>query len=88
MFGQRKKQTSFDVNRIAAAAMDAFLAPEGQSTNSREESHQRDGGGIGSIGAVAVGVALAVTARAVYSRARRDLDLEQVADAVEERLSK
>jgi hypothetical protein len=89
MFG-RKKKPPIDVNRMVGAAMDAFMAPDGQSENSRSTNRQesrRNGGGLGSVGAVAVGAALAVTARVAYVRARQQLNLEQVADAVEQRLS-
>jgi len=82
---RRRRTTPIDVNRIASAAADAFLAPEGHSQNAHDERHQS--GSLRSMGAVAVGVALALAARAAYSRARTNLDLEQVADAVEERLT-
>jgi homoserine kinase len=87
MFGRKKKQ-SFDLRPVVAAAMSAFLAPEQPSENGRAEASpsRENGHGLGSMGAVAVGAALAVTARAAYSRARQKLDLEQVADAVEQRL--
>jgi len=84
MFGKKKK-APLDVNQIAGAAMNAFMAPDGRPENGQHQNH-RERGGLGSVGAVAVGAALALTARAAYTRARRDLDLEQVADAVEDRL--
>jgi len=87
MFGRNDKP-SIDVNRMVGAAMNAFMTSGSQIENGRVRNHREDDGGPwGSIGAVAVGAALAVTARAVYSRARRSLDLERVADAVEQRLS-
>jgi len=89
MFGQ-KKRTPLDVNQIVGAAMNAFMAPDAQSENGARRNHQESrggSGGLGTVGAVAVGAALAVTARAAYSSARRKLDLERVADAVEQRLS-
>jgi hypothetical protein len=84
----RKKKQSFDLRPVVAAAMSSFLASEQSSENGRAEaSPSRDNGhGLGPVGAVAVGAALAVTARAAYSRARQKLDLERVADAVEQRL--
>jgi hypothetical protein len=73
---------SVDVNRLASAAVEAFLENENHSQNERPESeHHRFGG----VGAVVVGVALAAGARAAYRRARR-LDLERVAKSVEDRL--
>ena len=85
----RDRKPSIDVNRMIAAAMSAFMAPGQEAGNGRPKPAQsRDGGhGLGSIGAVAVGAALAVTARAAYSRARREFDLVGVADAVEQRLN-
>jgi hypothetical protein len=81
---ERKKSTSIDLNRIAAAAVDALLAPEEHSENSNADKHRQ---GLGTVGAIAVGAALGVAARAAYFRARKNLSLEQVADSVEERLS-
>ena len=89
MFG-RDKKSPIDMNRMVGAAMDAFMAPERQAQNGRPATRQRgsgNGGGFGTLGAVAVGAALTVGARAAYSRVRGKLDLEQVADAVEQRLS-
>lgn len=71
-----------DLNRIARAALESFLEEDGeQSARQNESRHRRFGG----VGAVAVGVGLAVAARAAYNRARR-IDLEQVAGAVEDKL--
>jgi hypothetical protein len=83
MFG-RKKSTHLDVNRMAAAAMDALLTPEEHSQNGLVEKQHR---GLGAVGAIAVGAGLAVAARAAYSRARKSLSLEEIADSVEERLT-
>jgi hypothetical protein len=71
-----------DINRIAASALHAYLEKE------RDEGPPREGRGnrrLGGISAVALGVGLAVGARVVYKRAR-NLDLERVAGAVEEKL--
>jgi hypothetical protein len=89
VFGQKKK-SSIDVNQVVRAAMNSFMSPNGQSESTPSRDHQQSNGGngrLGPFGAVAVGAALAITARAAFSRARRKLDLEQVADAVEQRLS-
>jgi homoserine kinase len=89
MFGKKKKPP-LDVNEVVGAAMRAFMAPDAQAENSQSANHhesRRNGGGLGSFGAVAIGAAVALTARAAYSRARQKLDLERVADAVEQRLS-
>ena len=85
MFGNNKK-TPFDANQVLGATINAFMAPDGQLENGQHQSH-RKGGDLGSVGAVAVGAALALTGRAAYTRARRNLDLERVANAVEERLN-
>lgn len=71
-----------DLNRIATAALESFLREDGepQARQSGSRNHR-----LGGVGAVAVGVGLAVAARAAYNRARR-IDLEQVAGAVEDKL--
>jgi homoserine kinase len=86
MFGKKKK--TLDVNQIAGAAMTAFMEPNGRSDVSRNHRESNGNGrGLGSVRAVVLGAALAVSARAAYSRARQKLDFERVADAVEQRLS-
>jgi homoserine kinase len=89
MFGKKKKPT-LDVNQIVGAAMTAFMEPNGRSESDVSRNHRESNGngrGLRSVGAVVIGAALAVSARAAYSRAREKLDLERVADAVEQRLS-
>lgn len=72
-----------DVNRIAKAALESFLGQEeGKQPARQSESRNHHFGGVG---AVAVGVGLAVAARAAYNRVRR-IDLERVAGAVEDKL--
>jgi hypothetical protein len=73
-----------DINRIATAALESFLQEDGEQPARRQEGRNRH---LGGVGAVAVGVGLAVAARAAYNRAR-SIDLEQVAGAVEDRLGK
>jgi len=88
MFGKKKK-TTLDVNQIVGAALTAFMEPNGRSESDASRNHRESNGsngGLRAVGAVAVGAALAVAARAAYSSARR-LDLEQVANAVEQRLA-
>jgi hypothetical protein len=89
MFGKQKKRPSIDVNRLTGAAMAAFMTPNGEPESSSSKNHRESSNGSGAIGtvsAVAIGAALAVTARAAYAKAREKLDLERVADAVEQRL--
>jgi hypothetical protein len=71
-----------DINRMAASALDAYVEGQGNEGHRRGERENRR---LGSVGAVALGVGLAVAARAAYNRAR-NLDLERVAGAVEEKL--
>jgi hypothetical protein len=66
-----------DLNRIATAAFQSFLQEDEQPAS---RNHH-----LGGVGALAVGVGLAVAARAAYNRARR-IDLEQIAGAVEDKL--
>jgi len=73
-----------DINRLAASALQAFL--ENERDEERPPTHEGRGNRrLGGVGAVVLGVGLAVAARAAYNRAR-NLDLEQVAGAVEEKL--
>lgn len=71
-----------DLNRIATAALESFLQGDGEQQAPQNESRNHH---LGGVGAVAVGVGLAVAARVAYNRARR-IDLEQVAGAVEDKL--
>ena len=90
MFGKQKKKPPIDVNQIVGAAAAAFMAPDGEPENTSSRKNHRESnrsGAVGAVGAVAIGAALAVTARAAYTRARQKLDLERVADMVEQHLS-
>jgi len=71
-----------DLNRIATAALESFLQEDGEQRARRDESRSHH---LGGVGAVAVGVGLAVAARAAYHRVRR-IDLDRVAGAVEAKL--
>ncbi len=88
MFGQRSKKP-IDVDRIAAAALESFLGADerpgdgSQNGSSGERSNHR----YGSVGALAFGVALSVAARVAYSRVAERLDLDEVAESIEERLA-
>jgi hypothetical protein len=73
-----------DLNRIATAALESFLQEDGEQQARHDESRNHH---LGGVGAVAVGVGLAVAARAAYNRARR-IDLAQMAGAVEDKLGK
>jgi homoserine kinase len=89
MFGKKKK-TTLDVNQIVGSALTAFMEPNGRSESGTSRTHRESNGngrGLGSVRAVVLGAALAVSARAAYSQARQKLDLARVADAVEQRLS-
>jgi hypothetical protein len=86
---KKRPVTSIDLNRVVAAAADAFLEGDDRSHDDRSQNGNRPTRrhGLGTAGALATGVVLAAAARAAYARARR-LDLEQVAGAVEERLKR
>jgi hypothetical protein len=71
-----------DLNRIATAALESFLQEGGEQPARQNESRNHR---LGGVGAVAVGVGLAVAGRAAYNRVRR-IDLERVAGAVEDKL--
>jgi hypothetical protein len=77
-------RVAVDINRIASSALETFLERGGreQGGSKREKSGNRRLAGVRT---VALGVGLAVAARAAYNRTR-NLDLERVAGAVEERL--
>jgi hypothetical protein len=73
-----------DINRIAASALQVFL--EDERDEGRPPAHEERGNRrLGGVGAVALGVGLAFVARVAYNHAR-NLDLERVAGAVEEKL--
>jgi hypothetical protein len=69
-----------NLNRIATAAVESFLQDEQPARREESRNHH-----LGGVGAVAVGVGLAVAARVAYKRARR-IDLARVAGAVEDKL--
>lgn len=75
---------SFDLNRLAASAVDAYLQ-QAEQPDHGERKHKGKAKRLGTGTALAVGAGLAVAAGAVYRRVR-DLDLEQVGAAVESRL--
>jgi len=71
-----------DFNRIAAAALESLLQDEDEPAKAADDGGRR----LSGVGAVALGVGLAVGARAIYSRARQ-FDLERVGQAIENKLS-
>jgi hypothetical protein len=77
---------AIDFNRIAASAIESYLR-EHEQTGANGDARNDDEGRhrFGGVGAVALGVGLAVAARAAYVRVR-SLDLEQLAGAVEDKL--
>jgi hypothetical protein len=72
-----------DINRIAASALQAFLGSE--ASDGASAPQERRDRHLGGVGAVALGVGLAIAARAAYHRVR-SLDLERVGGAIEEKL--
>ena len=75
-----------DINRIASAALEALLDEEGDKGQPAKQS-DNGSGRLGGAGAVALGVGLAVGARAIYNRARR-FDLERAGEALESKLKR
>lgn len=73
---------ALELSRIAAAAVESFLESE------RDAGRQDDGGRrrLATLGAVALGAGLVIAARGAYARAR-DIDLERVGAAIEDRLT-
>lgn len=79
---------AIDIRRMAAAAVEAALANEDSPDTAPNGKQGQDANGhrLGGVGAVAVGIVIAAAAHAAYTRAR-NLDLERIAEAVEERLA-
>lgn len=75
---------AIDLERVVTVAVDALLHDERQSKgNPAPREHRR----LRFVGTLALGAAAAVAARKAYERAR-ELDLEQVAGAVEDKLER
>jgi hypothetical protein len=74
---------AIDIDRVAASALQTYL--EAKSNGGHASAHKRGNRRLGGVGAVALGVGLAVAARAAYHHVRR-LDLERVGGAIEEKL--
>jgi hypothetical protein len=75
---------ALDLNRLAASAVGAYLAQAEQTDRGGHEAKKKRRR-LGPGTALAVGAGLAVAARAAYKRVR-DLDLEEVGAAVENKL--
>ncbi len=73
---------AIDLERLAEAAADSFL--RGGDT-SRNDGHGAGRRKLGTAGAVVVGLGLGLATRAVVKRVR-NVDLEQVAEAIEDKL--
>jgi hypothetical protein len=76
---------ALDLNKLASAAAEAYLQAAKQNTNGHVEKPKH--GRFGKGAAMAAGVGLTVAAHAAYRRVR-DLDLEQVGTAVENKLKR
>lgn len=70
-----------DLNRIAAAAVEALLTGDQRPDDREAESRRRFRG----VGALALGIGLGVAVRTAYRRAR-SLDLERIGGSVEDKL--
>lgn len=73
---------AFDLNKLAATAVEAYLQQVERPPNGRVAAKGRR---LGTGAAIAVGAGLAVAAQAAFRRVRQ-LDLEQVGTAVENKL--
>ncbi len=88
MFGKKVKTPSIDVERVVMAAVEAAFGENGSDRDSAATRSDSDAGHnhrFGAVAAVATGVVVATAARAAYMRVR-NVDLEQVAEAVEHKL--
>jgi hypothetical protein len=88
MFGKKVKTPSIDVERMAAAAIEAAFGENGSDRDSAATRSDSDAGNnhrFGAVAAVATGVVVATAARAAYKRAQ-GMDLEHVAELAEKRL--
>lgn len=78
-----------DLERLAAAAADSFLrdgeAPSSGTRGGTRGDRPGDRHRLRAVGAVTIGIGVGLAGRAVLRRVR-DLDLEQVAEAIESRL--
>jgi hypothetical protein len=75
---------AIDLNKLASSAAEAYLQAAKEQTNGHaKDKHPRFGKGA----AMAAGVGLTVATRAAYRRVR-ELDLEQVGTAVENKLKR
>lgn len=77
---------ALDLNKLATAAAEAYLQAAKQQTNGHAETKPKHGR-FGKGAAMAAGVGLTVATRAAYRRVR-ELDLEQVGTAVENKLKR
>lgn len=80
---------AIDIERVVAATVDSFLHGD-EEKPAQDSGGGGEGGGrqaLGATGALAVGVGMGLAARAVYRRVRQ-LDLESVAQALEDRLKR
>ncbi len=79
----RKASSGLAPDRIVKAAVEAYL--DGAQPRREERPERKDSRRASGASALAPGVVIGVGARAVYRRAR-EVDLAQVARAVERRL--
>jgi len=73
---------ALDLNKLASSAVETYLQHADESSNGKVEQKRHR---LGTGAAIAVGAGLAVAAPAALRRVRQ-LDLEQVGTAVEDKL--
>lgn len=76
-----------DLERLAEAAAASFLQGRGPSSNSGAGANPDGRRKLGTASAVAVGLGIGLATRAVVRRVR-NVDLEQVAEAIEDKLER
>jgi hypothetical protein len=76
-----------DVERLIGTAVDSFLHGEDGGGKGNSSRRHETKGRLGATAGLAVGVGLGLAARAAFRRLR-DIDLEQAAGSLEERLKR
>jgi hypothetical protein len=76
---------ALDLNKLATTAVGAYLQQAEHSSNGAAGHLEKRGRRLGTGAAIAVGAGLAVAAQAAYRRVR-ELDLEEVGTAMENKL--
>jgi ADP-ribosylglycohydrolase len=89
MLGRKRKTPSIDIERIVRSAVVAAFGEDDVEggRKAKKNGDAKHNHRLGGAGAVATGAVIAIVARATYKRART-LNLERVAETVENRLQR